>query len=128
MNTDKHGPGRGLVGLLIIVGLAAGFGGGAAIGWWFPLRSPQTTPDALDPMWQSDYILMTAQAYSLDGDLATAQQRLDALGLADPGARVAARGQEAIAEGLPLEDVGRLARLAAALGTRLPELEPYLTH
>ncbi len=111
---------------IIIIGLAVGFGIGAAIGWWFPINIPLTSPAKLDPMWQADYILMTAQAYSLDGDLAAATQRLSELGYADLGAMVAERGQAAIAEGMPPEDLGRLARLAAALGTRLPELEPYM--
>lgn len=111
---------------IVIMGLAVGFGIGVGIGWGVPINVPQTSPAALDPMWQADYILMTAQAYSLDGDLTTAQQRLQDLGYTDPGSMVAQRGQQAIAENLPPEDIGRLARLAAALGTRLPELEPYL--
>jgi hypothetical protein len=125
---------RGVIIGIVVVGLAAGFGIGIAIGWGFPINAPQTSPAALAPMWQADYILMTAQAYSLDGNLTTAQQRLQELGYTDPspsseqtlGAIVAQRGLEAIAENLPPEDIGCLARLAAALGTRLPELEPYL--
>lgn len=112
---------------LVVGGLIIGFGIGLGIGWLFPLHPPQTTPVALAPMWQADYILMTAQAYSLDGDLATAQQRLNDLGYANAGAVVARRGLQAIAENAPPEDVGRLARLAAALGARLPELDPYLS-
>lgn len=115
---------RGII--VVVIGLAAGFGLGLAIGWFFPIHAPQSTPAALAPMWQADYILMTAQAYSLDGNLAAARQRLSKLGHADLGAIVAQRGLQALAEGEPLEDVGRLARLAAALGTRPPELEPYM--
>ena len=69
----------------------------------------------------------TAQAYSLDGDLNAARQRLALLGEGDPGARVAQRGEQAIAEGLPPSYIGTLARLAAALGARSPALSAYLT-
>ncbi len=116
----------GITLVVILAGLAIGFGLGAFLGWWFPLHISPTTPAALHPLWQADYILMTAQAYSLDGDLNLARQRLSALGLSDAGEAVAQRGQAAMAEGLSAEDIGRLARLAAALGTRRPELEPYL--
>ncbi len=112
--------------LVIVVGLALGAGGGLAAGWSFPINPVKTDPVALSPQWQSDWILMTAQAYSLDGDLASARQRLALLGEADLGARVAGRGEEAIAEQLPPTYVGALARLAAALGAHSPVLDPYL--
>jgi hypothetical protein len=69
---------------------------------------------------------MTAQAYSLDGDLDAARQRLAMLDGGDPGAQVAQRGEQALAEDLPPSYIGSLARLAAALGARAPALEPYL--
>ncbi len=113
--------------LAIVVGLALGVGGGLAAGWSFPINPVKTDPVALSPEWQSDWVLMTAQAYSLDGDLASARQRLALLGEGDPGARVAGRGEEAIAEQLPPAYIGALARLAAALGAHMPELDPYLS-
>jgi hypothetical protein len=124
---------------IIVVSLVAGLGLGVLAAWWFPLHSPLASPAALNQMWRADYILMTAQAYSLDGDLATARQRLQELVEADPsgpgesgdqalGSLVAQRGLEAIAEGMPPEEVGRLARLAAALGVQLPELQPYMAY
>jgi hypothetical protein len=48
------------------------------------------------------------------------------LGAGDAGARVAQRGEQALAEGLPPAYIGTLARLAAALGARTPTLAPYL--
>ncbi len=112
--------------LVIVVGLALGIGLGLAVGWSLPINPTQTSPSALAPEWQSDWILMTAQAYSLDGDLAAAQQRLAMLGDVNLGPRVAQRGEQAIAEGLPPNYVGALARLAAALGERPSSLAPYL--
>lgn len=112
--------------LVIVLGLAVGLGAGLAIGWSFPVNTVKTDPSALSAEWQADWVLMTAQAYSLDGDLNAARQRLALLGEGDPGARVAQRGEQAIAEGLPPFYIGTLARLAAALGVRSPALSPYL--
>jgi hypothetical protein len=113
--------------LIILLGLAVGVGIGLTVGWMAPVSPPQTGPSVLSAQWQSDWVLMTAQAYSLDGDLNLAKQRLALLGAGDPGPRVAQRGDEALAEGLPPAYIGTLARLAAALGTRTSTLEPYLT-
>jgi hypothetical protein len=116
----------GIVLLVIVIGLTAGLGVGLTIGWLFPINAPQTTPAELGALWKSDYVLMVAQAYGLDGNLDAAQQRLSELGYADLGEAVIQRGKKAIAENSPPEDIGRLARLAAALGARAPELAPYL--
>ena len=112
---------------VIVLGLAIGVGIGLAVGWNWPISPPKTTPAALSTDWQADWVLMTAQAYSLDGDLELARQRLAMLGEGDPGVRVADRGDLAIAEELPPSYIGALARLAAALGARTPTLAPYLS-
>jgi hypothetical protein len=112
--------------IVIILGVAVGLGFGLAVGWNWPVNAPKTTPAVLSADWQADWVLMTAQAYSLDGDLGLARQRLAVLGAGDPGALVAQRGEQAIAEELPPNYIGALARLAAALGARTPTLEPYL--
>ncbi len=112
--------------IMMILGLAVGAGIGLTVGWMAPISSPQTAPSVLSAEWQSDWVLMTAQAYSLDGDLNLARQRLALLGTGDPGARAAQCGEQALAEGLPPAYVGTLARLAAALGARTPSLAPYL--
>jgi hypothetical protein len=113
--------------LVIILGFAVGLGAGLAFGWSRPVNTVKTDPTALSAEWQADWTLMTAQAYSLDGDLNAARQRLALLGGDDPGARVAQRGERAMAEGLPPSYIGTLARLAAALDARTPALSPYLT-
>jgi len=113
--------------IVIILGLAVGIGIGLAVGWNWPISPPKTAPAALSADWQADWVLMTAQAYSLDGDLELARQKLVMLGEGDPGARVAERGELAIAEELPPSYIGALARLAAALGARTSTLAPYLS-
>jgi hypothetical protein len=112
--------------IVIIVGLAIGIGIGLAVGWSFPVNTVKTSPAALSADWQADWVLMTAQAYSLDGDLDQARQRLVLLGAGDPGARVARRAEQAVAAGLPPNYIGALARLAAALGSRPSSLQSYL--
>jgi hypothetical protein len=112
--------------LVVVLGLAVGIASGLAIGWSRPINTVKTGPSALSADWQADWVLMTAQAYSLDGDLDAARQRLAMLDGGDPGAQVAQRGEQAMAEELPPSYVGSLARLAAALGARTPALEPYL--
>jgi hypothetical protein len=113
--------------LVIALGLAIGLGAGLAAGWSLPINTVKTDPSALSADWQADWVLMTAQAYSLDGDLDAARHTLALLGEGDPGARVAQRGEQAISEGLPPSYIGTLARLAAALDARTPALAPYLT-
>ena len=112
---------------VIVLGLVIGLGLGLTVGWLFPVTPVKTAPSSLSPDGQADWILMTAQAFSLDGDLDLAKQRLALLGADDLGARVAARGEQAIAEGLPPDYVGALARLAAALEARSDALSPYLS-
>ena len=113
--------------LVVVLGLAVGVACGLAIGWSWPINTVKADPSALSVDWQADWVLMTAQAYSLDGDLDAARQRLAMLGGGDPGAQVAQRGEQAMAEALPPSYIGSLARLAAALGARTAALEPYLS-
>ncbi len=113
--------------MVILIGLAVGVGLGLAVGWNLPINTVKTTPASLSPDWQADWILMTAQAYSLDGDLNLARQRLALLGGGDAGARVAQLGEQAVNEGLPPSYIGALARLAAALDARPSVLAPYLS-
>ena len=113
--------------IIIGLGLAIGIGIGLTVGWLLPINTIKTTPAVLAADWQADWVLMTAQAYSLDGDLEMARQRLEMLGAGELGQHVAQRGEQAIAEGLPPSYIGALARLAAALGARTPTLVPYLS-
>jgi hypothetical protein len=65
--------------------IAVGLAGGLFYGWLIsPVEYVDTSPDTLRIDYKSDYVLMTAEAYSVDGDLALAARRLAQLGDAPP--------------------------------------------
>lgn len=113
--------------LFILVGLGLGIGLGLAAGWlWWPVEYTDTEIADLTGAYQADYVLLVSDAYALTGDLAAARLRLGRLGAPDAAALVLARAQAALAKNAPVEQVSRLARLAAALGASSPEMAPYL--
>lgn len=67
--------------IAIAVGIAAGLGYG-----WFvnPVDYVNTTPDTLKIDYKTDYVLMVAEAYQIEGDLSLAARRLALLGNAAP--------------------------------------------
>ena len=67
--------------LAILAGFAAGLGYGWAIN---PVRYTSTSPDSLLVDFQADFVLMTAELYQNEGDLALALARLDFLGEIPP--------------------------------------------
>lgn len=113
--------------LSLALGLALGFGLGLFLGWvvW-PVRYVDTAPDTLRSDYKEDYVLMVAEAYGADDNLALAQKRLAALNLENPGAYVAELTDRYIADGRPLPDLRRLVGLALALGHTTPSMTPYL--
>ena len=70
-----------LFALAILVGFAAGLGYGWAIN---PVRYTAASPDSLRMDYQTDFVLMTAELYQADGDLALALARLGFLGNTPP--------------------------------------------
>jgi hypothetical protein len=68
-------------GLAILAGFAAGMGYGWAIN---PVRYASTSPESLRSDYQADFVLMTAELYRAEGDLALALARLDFLGDTTP--------------------------------------------
>ncbi len=111
-----------------LIALAAGLGAGALIGWsvW-PITTPPATPAQLRQDWKNEAVWMAAQAYAYDHDLEAALTRLSPLGADDVGALVRDRAEAALDQNWPPLQIAYLARLSAALGTRSPRLEPYLT-
>lgn len=67
--------------LAILVGLAAGLGYGWAIN---PVQYTGTSPDTLHSDYQTDFVLMVAELYHAEGDLALALARLGFLGSTSP--------------------------------------------
>ena len=67
--------------LAMLVGIAAGL----YYGWQInPVKYVETTPATLRIDYQTDYILMVAEAYQAEGDLNTAARRLAVLGETPP--------------------------------------------
>ncbi len=61
--------------------IAIGAAGGLFYGWVInPVKYVDTTPDTLRIDYKSDYVLMVAESYGADGDLALAARRLALLG------------------------------------------------
>ena len=67
--------------LAILAGFAAGLGYGWAIN---PVRYAITSPETLRADYQTDFVLMSAELYHAEGDLALALARLDFLGSQSP--------------------------------------------
>ena len=67
--------------LAILVGFAAGLGYGWAIN---PVQYRSTSPDTLQIDYRTDFVLMVAELYYAEGDLALALARLGFLGDTPP--------------------------------------------
>ncbi len=103
--------------------IAIGAGAGIFYGWG--LRPTQTSGFPLDTLrsdYKADYVLMTAEIYRQDGDLAAALERLKALEDTPPLRQV----QQAILTGQQLgyarSDIETLAFLFQGLQKGLPSL------
>jgi len=69
----------------LLLGILLGAAAGLLYGWLLhPVELVDTTPDSLLETYRMDYVLMVADAYTIDGDLQTALVRLAALGPQDP--------------------------------------------
>jgi hypothetical protein len=114
--------------ILGLLSLAVGLGAGALIGWYvWPATTTQAAPDQLRQDWKNEAVWMAAQAYAYDHDLEAALARLSPLGREDVGRVVRDRAETAFEQNWPADQIGYLARLAAALGSRSARLDPYLT-
>lgn len=109
--------------------LAIGLGifAGLAYGWWLnPVEYVDTTPDTLRVDFRSDYVLMVAEAYTLENDPAKAVYRLALLGEQPPVEIV----REAIRffenESYPDADIALVRSLASALSAWNAALETPL--
>jgi hypothetical protein len=99
---------------LFAVGL--GFGAGLLYGWVVnPVKFVDTTPAILREDYRTDYVLMVAEAYQLEGDLDLAARRLGVLGDTPPAEIV--RQAMAYAAQLPYPDSDQelLGQLGSAL-------------
>ncbi len=107
----------------VAVGLALGF----VVGWWlWPVKYTNTAPSMLRQDYHDDYIVMIASAYEVDGDLEQARERLILLSPGEPAAPVVELAERIIEADGNLEDIYRLAYLAAAFEPPTPALAPFL--
>jgi hypothetical protein len=101
---------------------------GAAVGLFYgwvvnPVKYVDTTPDTLRIDYKSDYVLMVAEAYSTDSDLALAARRLALLGDTPPVETVREATLFAERQGYIDADVALMRQLLAAMQTWTPSAE-----
>ena len=115
--------------LILLLGLVLGVGLGLFLGWvaW-PTQYEDADPTLLAEAYRHDYVVMVAAAYSADGDIQTASQRLRAAWLdsPDPLRDYLAFTVEAILDNGLEQDLRHLVRLATDLGLSSSAMEPYL--
>ena len=105
--------------LAIIVGAAAGL----FYVWKIsPVEYVDTTPNTLRVDYKSDYVLMVAEAYNADKDLAQAVRRLSFLGTAQPREIVREAILFAESKGYTDADVSRMRSLGRDLESFTPAL------
>lgn len=111
----------------LALGLLVGVAFGLFLGWvaW-PAEFSETDPTFLDDSYQRDYALMIASAYSVDGDLATAQRRLRGLGLEDSTGWLLIVTVDHILNSGDQTVSRHLVKLSSDLGLYSPAMDPYL--
>ena len=112
--------------IFILLGLAIGLALGLAVGWVFwPTEFTEANPAVLDNGYRRDYVLLIADGYALDNNLAAAQQRIGDLGEDGPQYVLSVLIDMILRQ----QDEGairRLARLANDIGQYTPAMAPYL--
>ena len=108
--------------LLFLFVIAIGSGVGLAVGWMvIPPPYANLKPDTLRSDYKADYVLMIAEVYRKDGNLASAVRRLAVLENQPPERLVAQALVSARDLSYSQPDVESLAFLASALSHNLPE-------
>jgi hypothetical protein len=106
----------------ILLGLFLGLTAGLAYGWVIsPVEYIDTTLDTLRADYRTDYVLMAAEAFQVEQDLALAARRLAALGSEQPGEIAIQALAFAQQSGYPEEDLALIQELAMALQTWQPD-------
>jgi|YNPBryantNP2012_1023418.scaffolds.fasta_scaffold10966_4 hypothetical protein len=95
---------------------------GMLYGWLInPVRYVDTAPDMLRADYKADYVLMVAEVYAKDGDLAMAQFRLARLGTESPLQIAQSAILTAKELGYSQQDLQKMAQLSEALLATLPQ-------
>lgn len=107
-----------------ILAILVGAAGAMLYGWVIsPVEYVDTLPESLRVDYKSDYVLMVAEAYSLDNDLSQAVRRLTFLGAEPPGEIVRQAILFAESQGYTDADVTLMRNLARGLETFTPALQ-----
>ncbi len=116
------------IAVFIIIGFAIGAGLGLYLGWeaW-PTEFTDAAPEILQDRYRRDYALMIAATYELDGDLNSAERRINELGTGAAGREfffsatldTILRNEDEVA-------IRQMVRLATDLGLDSPAFTPYL--
>ena len=102
--------------VFILLALILGAGIGLAYGWYVdPVDFFDLTPDTLRPDYKADYVLMAAEAYSVEEDPALAARRLAIFGTKSPSAIAADGLTYARANSFPDKDIALMQELVTAL-------------
>jgi hypothetical protein len=107
--------------LSILLTALLGLAFGLVYGWIIdPVQYTDTTPDVLRSDYQTDYVLMVAEAHSTEQDPALAAQRLAILGSQSPAFIAGEAEKFARESGYPAEDLSLLQELSVAMQTWQP--------
>ena len=102
--------------VFIILALLAGIGAGLAYGWVIdPVDFFDLTPDTLRADYKSDYVLMVAEAYSVEQDPGLAAQRLGIFGTQSPSTIATSGLTYARANGFSDSDISLMQELVTAM-------------
>ena len=103
--------------VVILVGVALGL----AYGWIInPVKYVDTSPDTLRADYKTDYVLMVAEAYHKENDVALAVRRLAFLGNISPLESVQQAVVLARQAGYSSQDIGLMVALTQVLETWTP--------
>jgi hypothetical protein len=102
--------------VFILLALLAGVGAGLAYGWVIdPVDFFDLTPDTLRADYKSDYVLMVAEAYSVEQDPGLAAQRLGVFGTQSPSTIATSGLTYARANGFSDSDISLIQELVTAM-------------
>ena len=113
---------------IILLGLAMGLGLGLYLGWvaW-PTEFTDAAPQILQEQYRKDYALMIATTYALDGDLRSAERRVNSLaGEGNGRSYFFAVTLDTILRNEDEEAMRQMVRLAVDLGLDSPAFTRYL--
>ncbi|MBN1120877.1 MAG: hypothetical protein JXJ17_07345 [Anaerolineae bacterium] len=103
--------------IALLIGLVIGIAGGLYYGWYLnPVDWVNIGPDKLNAEDQQEYILLVAEAYLQEQEIARASARLAALDTHDIAELVSLQADEALLRGDDPNEVRALTTLAEALG------------